>query len=89
MPMTTTGKALETARAYVTQNRSGCHVVELLEDEKDYYVQLALDDPKGAWPLGPGPIFVTKATGKLWSDAYGNVLDKIYRMQTVDPEGGL
>lgn len=65
----------------MAQNRHGCHDERLLEDEKDYFAVLALDDPDGRWPLGPGPVFVSKATGKAWSDAYGNVLEKIGRMQ--------
>ncbi len=74
--------ALEAARRYVADNRTGVHVERLLEDESDYFAVLELD-PGMQWSLGPGPVFVAKATGEVWSDAYGNVLDKIDGMQPV------
>jgi len=81
--VTTAEDALQAARAFVAQNRPGCHVDGLLQDERDYLALLELDDPDGGWPLGPGPVFVSKASGKVWSDAYGNVVDKIEAMQPV------
>ena len=82
--MTTPEQALDAARWYVAEERGYyCHVVGLLEDDSDYFVVLELNDPRLDWPLGPGPIFVSKATGELWSDAYGNVLDKIDGMRPV------
>lgn len=81
--MTTPEQALQAARRFVAQNRTGCHVEGLLEDERDYLALLALNDPSGAWPLGPGPVFVSKASGRVWSDAYGNVVEKIDGMQPV------
>ena len=77
---TTPEEALEAARAYVAENRAYCHVVALFEDERDDLACLGLD-PGMHWPIGLGPVFVSKATGKVGSDAYGNVLAKIDRMQ--------
>ncbi len=81
--MTTPEAALEAARRYVAEHRTGCHVTGLLEDESDYFAVLELNDPRVDWPLGPGPVFIAKATGEVWSDAYGNVLDKIDGMQAL------
>lgn len=82
--MTTPEQALDAARRYVAEERSYyCHVTGLLEDDSDYYVLLALNDPRLDWPLGPGPLFVSKATGDVWGDAFGNVLEKIDLMQAV------
>lgn len=81
--MTKPEETLRTARAFVAENRPSCRVERLLEDGMDYFVQLSLNDPNGGWPLGPGRLFVTKATGELWSDAYGNVLGKIAQMHEV------
>lgn len=80
--MITPDQALQAFEAYVNENQPYCHVEGLLEDETDYFVLLALD-PGMEWLLGPGPIFLSKATGKVWGEAYGNVLDKIDRMQAV------
>ena len=81
--MTTPEAAFETARRYVAGHRTECHVAGLLEDELDCFAVLELKSPDGLWSLGPGPVFVSKATGELWSDAYGNVLDKIDVMRPV------
>lgn len=82
--MTTPEAALDTARRYVAEERGYyCHVAGLLEDESDYYILLALNEPDVGWPLGPGPLFISKATGKVWGDAFGNVLDKIDAMRPV------
>lgn len=86
--MTTPEDALQAARRFVAQNRPGCHVEGLLEDDRDYLALLELDDPDGAWPLGPGPVFVSKASGMVWTDAYGNVLDKIDGMRHWLGTGG-
>ncbi len=60
--MTTPEDALQAARRSVAQNRPGCHVDGLLEDERDYLARLELDDG-GAWPLGPGRVFVARVGG--------------------------
>jgi hypothetical protein len=81
--VTTPEQALDAARRYVAEERGYCHVAGLLEDESDYYIRLELNDPRMQWPLGPGPLFVSKATGEVWGDAFGNVLDKIDGMEPV------
>lgn len=77
---------LDAARAYVAEEQPWCHVVRLLEDATDYLAVLELNEGEPEWPLGPGPVFVSKATGEVWSDAYGAVSDKIEAMQRVDWE---
>lgn len=81
--VTTPEEALKAARAYVLRNRSDCRVKELLEDASDYFVVLELTDGYTEWQLGPGPIFVSKKTGKVWGEAFGNVLGKIDGMQPI------
>jgi hypothetical protein len=63
--MTTPQQALHAARAYVAREQSYSHVTGLLEDDLDYLVLTELEDAGGDWPLGPGPILVSKATGKV------------------------
>lgn len=78
--MTSREAALQAVRAYVAQERPYCHVTGLVEDESDFLAELALN-PGMQWPVGPGPLFVSKATGEVWSDAYGAVMEKIGRMR--------
>lgn len=89
--MTAPEDALKAARSYVSKNRGHyCHVVGLLEDEWDYFVQTELNDPDGQWPLGPAAILISKATGKLYDEAWGNVIDRVDSMRAVPsptPEG--
>ena len=86
-PTTTPEDALKAARSYVSKNRgSYCHVVGLLEDDLDYFVQTELNDPADHWPLGPAAILISKATGKLYDEAWGNVIGRFDSMTPVpDP----
>ena len=59
--------AAELARQYVAEHRSYCHVSGLLEDDDDYLVCTELNEPDGEFPAGPGPILISKATGKVWT----------------------
>lgn len=64
--MTTTPQAaLAAAQAYVKRNRPECRVVGLDHDDRDYLVRLELVDGLDEWPLGPGPILVSKTTGRI------------------------
>lgn len=73
---------LDAARAYVAEHQWWCQAVGLLEDDTDYFAMTELL-PGMEWPLGPGPVFVSKATGEVWSDAYPVVADKIEAMRPV------
>jgi hypothetical protein len=76
-------QALIVAEDYVRDHRPEARVNGVLEDAEDYFVQLRLAPGHTEWIMGPGPIFISKATGTVWSDAYGNVLDKIDGMREV------
>lgn len=56
--------ALELARQHVAEHRPYCRVSELLEDADDYLVCTESDGPI---PAGPGPILISKATGRVWT----------------------
>lgn len=65
--MTTTPEnAMKAARAYVLENRPWCTVSGLVEDATDYLVCTTSDGPV---MVGPGFLFISKATGKIWSAA--------------------
>jgi hypothetical protein len=72
--------------AYMAMDRRYCQVDELWEDEQDYFATTELVPPHISWPLGPGFVFVSKATGELWQAAPGEVLDKIDAMVPVPPK---
>ena len=76
--------ALAIAKAFVAAERSWATVTGLLEDTTDYFVVLKAEH----YPLGPGPLFISKATGQVWSDAYGHVLDKIDAMTSCASGSG-
>lgn len=82
--MTTTAeKAQQLSEAYVLANRPGCRVKKLLEDSTDYLAALELEPGSPGWRDGEGFIFVSKATGRVWVAAPGDVLEKIDGMTEV------
>lgn len=83
--MTTNEEALQTAKDYVLANRPGCRVRHLLEDDLDYLAALELAEGQTEWRDGEGFIFVSKATGRVWIAAPGDVLEKIDKMLAVAP----
>jgi hypothetical protein len=72
-------EALQLAREYVTEERPWSTMAELLEGDEDYFVREELR-PGWQWPLGPGPLFIAKATGEVRVEAFGDVIEKIGRM---------
>lgn len=80
--MITPEEALQLVRDYVAEEQPWSVVVGLLDDDEDYLARQELR-PGWQWPLGPGPVFVAKTTGAVWSAAYGEVLDKIESMRPV------
>lgn len=75
---------LETAQAYVAENRPWCRVTGLLEDTEDYFVVTELL-PGQEWPLGPAAMLISKESGELRLEAYGNVMDQVDAMSPVQP----
>lgn len=78
--MTTPEQATGTASAYVAEHRHGCWVSGLQEDADDYLAVLSKDGP---WPAGHEFVFVSKATGKLWTGTPGEVIEKVGGMIEV------
>jgi hypothetical protein len=81
--MITYEQALSAAEAYVREHRPWAVVDALLEDDRDFFPILKLAPNSGnQWPMGPGPFFISKASGRVWSDAYSPaVLDRIDGMR--------
>lgn len=82
--MTTPEDVLKAARSCVSRHLGPyCHVVGLRAGDLDYFVQTELNDPDGHWTLGPAAILISKPSGKLYDEAWGNVIHRIDSMTPV------
>lgn len=68
---------LQVAEAYVDEHRPWCRVSGLLEDDQDYLVATELKDGQ-EWPLGPAAMLISKFTGALRIEAWGEVMDRTW-----------
>lgn len=78
--MTTPEAALKTARAWCAKREPGWIVTGLLEDETDWF--LVVDD-QGVTPCGGESVWISKATGKIWTANVITHLDKVDAMTPV------
>lgn len=60
----------------MAENRPWAALVGLLEDDTDYHIQEKAK-PGLEYPLGPAALFISKATGEVWEDAWGNVIARV------------
>jgi len=79
--VTTADHALETIRKYLLANRPHASLSHLLEDDSDWFAVTELAPPFTEWPVGDSFIFVSKATGQLWTAAAPAALDKVHAMR--------
>lgn len=74
--MTTPAAAREIAEAYLAAERPWSVLSELLEDDQGYFVREDLK-PGHQWPLGPGALFIDKASGTpevvAWGEAFARI----------------
>jgi len=78
---TTPEQAREAAAAYIKENRPGCSVTKLYEDDTDYLIEVTYDGPTR---IDSTFMFVRKADGKVWLGAPADVLEKVYSMDELD-----
>lgn len=79
----TAAAALETARAYVADNRPFAQVALLHEDAQDFYVELELREGFTEWPRGAEALFIDKRSGKIRTVPWGEWVDRIDDMTPV------
>lgn len=78
--MITPERAREVAEAYLRENRPSVRFAGLLEDRRDYMVKT---ETTGALPIGPTWLFISKTSGRVREEAFGDVFDKVEAMTEV------
>jgi hypothetical protein len=76
-----TQQALEVARTYVANNYPGAAVTGLLQDDRDFLV--TLEASSDALPIGWAFIFISKANGRVRTEAPGDGFDQMALMTEV------